>query len=224
MNDYVDIDLKRMLEHSFVITIDDEQLAVFNQRFIKAGLDQPLPKPFRGAQFRNGSYKESGFIKTKHIINCTISHLMVVSLAKVLDWPYVCIFEEDAHPSLDAKAQLQKTLSIVPSSCLCLRLGYRIVEDSLADYSDNFVSNAKAWGSHAQIVFKRYYDGMLKKLEAHPIADGPALNIDKDILLSKKCIFAQKNTFPDRSMHNGKPTARYAEMYSTEERFDFQNG
>ena len=220
----MDIDLKGMLQHSFVITINDEQLAVFNQRFIKAGLDSPLPRPFRGAQFKNGVYRQSGFIKTKHIINCTISHYMIVSLAKALDWPYVCIFEEDALPSFDAKDLLQKTLSVVPSSCLCLRLGYRIVEDSLVGYSSNFISNAKAWGAHAQIVFKIYYDDMLKKFEEHPIADGTALNIDKDILLSRKCIFAQKNTFPDRSMHNGKPTTRYVEMYSTEERFDFQNG
>ena len=85
---------------------------------------------------------------------------------------------------------LQKTLSVVPSSCLCLRLGYIIVENSAAIYSNEFVSNANAWGSHAQIVFKHYYDEILQKLEEHPIADDTALNINENILLSKKCIFA----------------------------------
>lgn len=112
-------------------------------------MDSPLPKPFRGAQFKNGSYRTSGFIKSKNMINCTISHFAVVSMAKSLGWPYVCVFEEDALPSLDAKEQLEKILNVVPASCLCLRLGYRIVEDSLARYSENFISNAKAWGSHA---------------------------------------------------------------------------
>ncbi len=146
---------------------------------------------------------------------------MIVSLAKAFDWPYVCIFEEDALPSFDAKDLLQKTLSIVPSSCLCLRLGYRIVEDSLAVYSNGFVSNAKAWGSHAQIVFNHYYDGILQKLEENPVADVSALNMNENILLSKKCIFAQKNIFPSRSMHKGKPNIEYTKMYSGEERFNF---
>lgn len=217
----MDIDLKRMLQHSFVITINDEQLAAFNQRFIKAGLDSPLPRPFRGAQFKNGVYRQAGFIKTNHIINCTISHHIIVSLAKAFDWPYVCIFEEDALPSSDAKDLLQKTLSVVPSSCLCLRLGYMIVENSAAVYSNEFVSNANAWGSHAQIVFKHYYDEILQKLEEHPIADATALNINENILLSKKCIFAQKNVFPSSSLHNDDSNIKYAKMYSSEERFNF---
>lgn len=217
------IDLQSLLEHSFVISVNQKQLQTFNERFKAAKLDCPLPKLFRGFQLKNGIHRQSGFIKTNNVINCTLSHMAIVTAAAALGWPYVCIFEEDALPASDAKEQLEQILKVVPDNCKCLRLGYRIVDDKNIARSSRFISNVTAWGSQAQIVFSSYYDEMLKNLEYLPVADITALN-NKNVLLADPCLFVQKHISPETSIHNGKPNRRYAIAYRNDSRFDFENG
>lgn len=99
--------INELLTYSFVITINDLQHDIFNQRFHIANLDNPLPKKFKGIQLKNDIYKDAGFIKTNNIINCTLSHMSIISMAKTLNFPFVCIFEEDATPSIDAKKRIR---------------------------------------------------------------------------------------------------------------------
>jgi hypothetical protein len=80
--------------------------------------------------------------------------MSIISMAKTLNFPFVCIFEEDAYPSINAKNELDIILKHIPTDCDCLRIGYRIVEQSDDSILNPHFLKAKAYGSHAQIIFK----------------------------------------------------------------------
>lgn len=213
--------LKDMLQYSFVISINDKQYDIFKQRFEQAGLNDPLPRLVKGAQYRNDIYKNAGFIKTSNIINCTISHDAIVRMAQTLDWPFVCVFEDDALPSIDAKQELERILQNIPDECDCLRLGYMTVKVG-KQYDEIFSTFNHLWGSHAQIIFKKYYDDYFKYMYKYPVADEDPLHGGKDnlMLMTNKCLFIQNNNFTDNALHKDRPNKRSAKQIKHENRFN----
>jgi len=150
------IAVKDLLEHSFVISVDKNRYGVFCDRFSKYGLNDPLPRLFEGFKLKNGIHKEQGFIKTKNLCNCFFTHIALIKMAQCLDMDYICIFEDDALPCKDITEKLQMHLDSLPTDVDMLKFGYLGILN-VNKKIDKMFSIAKTLGSHAYIVFKRFY-------------------------------------------------------------------
>ena len=180
-----------MLDNSFVITIDDKRYQNFCKRFEFVGLNNPLPKKFIGFQIQNGVYRESGFIKTKNICNCWFSHIAIVSMANALGWDFVCIFEDDTLPANDVASRLDEILSDVPDDADIIKFGHLGVFDDkpITEY-DKIFDIRETRGSHAYVIFKRFYDKFIEITKRDILIDHTPMN-DKtsNILTTKDLLF-----------------------------------
>jgi hypothetical protein len=122
------ITLQELLNHSFVITINDERFDNFCKVFQEHGLN-PLPKRFNGFTLPNDIYKDIGLIKTSNHCNCSFSHAAIIKTAESLDWPFVCIFEDDAYPHKDIIIKFQNVLNDIPNAIDMIKLGYTIIRN-----------------------------------------------------------------------------------------------
>jgi hypothetical protein len=106
-----------------------------------------------------------------------------------LDWPYVCIFEDDAYPIENINNELDYYLREIPSSCACLILGNsRILNAS--DFNDRLFNHVSSYGSQSYIVFQEYYDKYVRFLDNSKYAD--AFATTKDGILPKSAFFMTK--------------------------------
>ena len=126
----MDISLDSLFEHSFVISVSDERLSAFKRRFLEEGL--PIPRVFTGFQYRNGVYRSAGIVKTRDTSNVRLSNLAIAKAAEALDWPFVCIFEDDARPGGGAGQKLQSALQELPEDIDMLKLGWLCKRDVVA--------------------------------------------------------------------------------------------
>ena len=201
------IEVADMLQNSFVISVNEQRRAQFCQAFNSYNLS-PLPKLFNGFTIPNGIYKDSGIIKTSNVCNCLISHVAIVKMAQSLNWPFVCIFEDDAWPCKNIADKLGKVLSHLPDQIDLLKFGHFGSLKDVQQYDENF-SIIQTYGSHAYIVFKHYYDRYvdLSKKDLH--IDRLAMNSSKGylVLSTNEMLFAQndfrlKDTIHDNSMYH----------------------
>ena len=82
------IDINNLLENSFYITIDNRKAVVIDE-FFKQNNMLPIPHRFYG--FKNPDIKSGPY-------KCMMSHAALIKLAKSLNLPFICIFEDDAYP------------------------------------------------------------------------------------------------------------------------------
>jgi GR25 family glycosyltransferase involved in LPS biosynthesis len=189
------ITLQELLDHSFVITINDERFDNFCKVFQEHGLNS-LPKRFNGFMLPNNIYKDIGLIKTSNICNCSFSHAAIIKTVEALDWSFVCIFEDDAYPHKDIINKLQNILSNIPDDVDMIKLGYLIIKNKNdLNILNNklFYSNAKTTGSHAYIIFKKYYSIYQKIFNKNATADLLLMNSKNNILTVKDNLFVQYN-------------------------------
>ena len=69
-------------------------------------------------------YKSAGIVKTSNAANVRLSNLAVVKMAEALDWPFVCIFEDDALPCIGARTKLEDSLKDLPADIDMLKIGW----------------------------------------------------------------------------------------------------
>lgn len=189
------ISLNELLIHSFVITINDERFNNFCKVFQEHNLN-PLPKRFNGFTLPNDIYKNIGLIKTSNVCNCSFSHTSIIKTAEALDWPFVCIFEDDAYPHKDIVNKLYMLLNNIPDNVDMIKLGYTKIKnlnDLTVSNNKIFYSDAKTWGAHAYIIFKQYYSIYQKIFNKDPVADLSLMNSTYNILTSKDNLFIQYN-------------------------------
>lgn len=160
-----------LLKHSFVITIDKERYSLFKRIFKAHGMGKPCPKKFQGVTIWYNSPQ----------YNCSLSHAAAIEKAKKLDWPYVCIFEDDAYPVTGIKDELEKYLSDIPDDCAVLVLGSIFCHSSLGLQGD-FLKGIRTYGGHSYILFRDYYDKYLELLKKFPEGDGPLYKNDDSII------------------------------------------
>jgi hypothetical protein len=185
------LDLKDVLKHSFVITIDEKRFNDFKAIF-KCQKLSPLPKRFEGTTdwWNSPQY------------NCYLSHKKAILEAKRRKWPYVCIFEDDAYPCVDVRREMEKVLENVPDECGALALGY-IAILGMSGLDNGFMTGFRGYGSHAYIVFKDAYDKYIETLDNHPEGDGVFYSAPKDNLLGTERMFGSaKNLFIQFSKGN----------------------
>ena len=178
-----DITAKDLLQHSFVINIDEERLKWFKKVFKFHGLE-PLPRKFPGVTLWYNSPQ----------YNCYLAHKNAILKAKKLKWPYVCIFEDDTYPCNGAMNEIDKYLKLLPEECQVLSLG-TIMAWGGKNYDDNFCNSFQSYGAHAYVVFKDAYDKYVELLDKFPEGDG-ALYAPKNDIFPKDAFFIpKKNLF-----------------------------
>lgn len=164
-----------ILKHSFVISIDKNRYSIFYQRLNDAQLN-PLPKLYEGFQIKNGIYKEMGFIKTKNICNCFLSHIALVKMAKILNLPFITIFEDDALPSKNNVIdKIQQCLNEIPNDCDMIKLGYITIKNKqILKYKN--ICIADTLGSHAYVIFNTMYDKYVELANINMTIDLTSMN------------------------------------------------
>ena len=108
----MNITVDNLMEHAFVISIDEDRLVQFYSLFAAHGFNK-LPKYLHG--FCNNG-------KTG-VENCYLSHRSAIQRAKDMNWPFVCVFEDDAYPRLGVLKHLKTQLNNIPSMTGVLILG-----------------------------------------------------------------------------------------------------
>ena len=164
------LDLKDVLKHSFVITIDDKRFNDFKTVFKHHKLS-PMPKRFEGTTdwWNSPQY------------NCYLSHKKAILEAKKRKWPYVCIFEDDAYPINGIVGELEHYLSEIPDDCAVLMLGNIFWHGCLGEQGE-FLKGARIYGGHSYILFRDWYDKYLELLEKFPEGDGPLYKTDNSLI------------------------------------------
>lgn len=206
---------EEILHNSFVVTIDGERVALFNSWFASQGLAVPkaftgyeLPEMFLKQQFQCfRRFPAAQDFKRMAAICNNASHWAIVQHAKFMDLPFVTIFEDDAKPVDGLQEKLDLLCSDIPEETDVLRLGYtsmfkrhtaRPLIDNAIPHSDNLiVSNLS--GSHAYIVFRKYYDRFIIDNKLQPRCDLIKINPSKNkiVFALKESLFNQVN-LPDR--------------------------
>ncbi len=208
-----------ILKNSLVVTIDDERLQAFNQRFLDQGL--PVPKKFIGYEIEEKfllqhfqilrHLKNQGHLKIlkqelkmiKYLCN-NASQWSVVQLAKNTDMPFVTIFEDDAMPVQNLRERMDELCSDLPDEIDVLRLGYcpqfkrtpprKPIIDSAIPHSDNLIVKNLS-GAQAYIIFRRFYDRFIAENKNQPRTDYNKINpaLGKNVFALKEPLFSQVN-------------------------------
>lgn len=188
------ISIDQLLKQSFVISINENRYQTFCNRFNAYNLNTPLPKLFKGFTIPNGVHKECGFFKTNNLCNCFFSHIAIIKTAQCLAQPFVCIFEDDAYPCIGCRDRLQAILNVLPDDIDLLKLGH------LGSLKDKHTINddlevVQTYGSHAYIVFKKYYDKYIKLSNKDLHIDRSSMNKhDNDkVYATSKVLFIQND-------------------------------
>lgn len=196
------IPIDQVLKQSFVISINENRYQTFCNRFNAYDLNTPLPKLFKGFTIPNGIYKECGFFKTNNLCNCFFSHIAIVKMAQSLDWPFVCIFEDDAYPCINCRNKFQLVLNKLPNDIDLLKIGHL---GNLKDKQaiDSMFEVLCTYGSHAYIVFKQYYQQYVDLSNKDLHIDRLSMNNkNRLILATKDILFMQNDTSMDDTLHN----------------------
>ena len=200
----MEIAVEDLLKHSFVITINKDRHALFKRIFKAHGL-LPCPKKFNGVTLHYNSPQ----------YNCSLSHKAAIEKAKKLDWPYVCIFEDDAYPIYGIKSQLEHYLPQIPDDCAVLVLGSIYCLATMGKQGE-FVKGIRNFGGQAYVVFKHCYDQYLALLKKFPEGDGPLYRTDPNLIPQGQFYACGKNLFiqycPNKSMNNNDGYILYYDM------------
>ena len=179
------IDINNLLENSFYITINNRKAVVIDE-FFKQNNMLPIPHRFYG--FKNPDIKSGPY-------KCMMSHAALIKLAKSLNLPFICIFEDDAYPCNNIYDKLKLFLSDIPNDAKLLILGWSKLFKQQIKYND-YINNLTGdnYGSHAYIIFNNGYDDFLKTYDKNPLIPADIFlnnftNTGKYIL--NECLFIQ---------------------------------
>lgn len=67
------------------------------------------------------------------------SHLMIVSMAKTMQLPFVCIFEDDAVGCINCKNKLEQVLNNIPEDTDVLMLGNLFTQGIIANIDKRLI-------------------------------------------------------------------------------------
>ena len=222
---------ENILKNSFVVTIDSKRYDAFKNEFLSAGFpEELLPKKYIGYEITDEyvtnefkpifdlqfskvrGYLEQELRKFYRIFN-NASHFGIVQHAKLNDLPFVTIFEDDAVPVKNCIEKLNAYCSYIPNDTDVLRLGYTIPHKKLlkGEYippkqDENGFIQSRFFGSHAYIVFKKFYQEFLEGNKYQPHCDIDRINPtpNKVVYLLKEPLFVQYNLLDRPVIHSYK--------------------
>ena len=227
----MNLSFEEIMKKSFVVSIDNERLNVFKQRLLENGFSEEiLPKHFIGYEISDkyltdnfkelanlrhsnihGLFEES--LKLIHSLCNNASQFAIVQYAMLLDWPYVTIFEDDAVPEDNCIEKLNEWCTNIPDDTDVLRIGYLVDTYKIKEKNyippeivyDHFIVQ-KFSGSHAYIVFKKYYKRFLESNKNEPRCDYSKINptANKIVYALKESLFKQENILERPVIHSWK--------------------
>lgn len=207
------ITLSELFEHSIIIYCYDEQLRYclnhFQKVFGKKLADKILY--IRGFQYYNSQCLNAFADKAR---NCTVSHAMAIKIAKQLNWPFACIFEEDAwfNDQMYSLQQFEDALSNIPDNTNLAILGllpncngakttYNKINDFYSQIHCSYRICADYYGSHAYLVIgKKGFEHRYKLLQQTGIADNMSFSSEENGCYSTTMFFEQNNS--DKNLPN----------------------
>ena len=205
------IDINDLLKNSFVISIDNSRIELMNKIFLRHLLK--CPKVFNGFSNKSSQnlfakYNVEKRIQKAGAYNCSLSHAAVIKMAKCLQLPFVCIFEDDAYPCNDIMQQFKIYLSNIPDDAQCIILGWSRKPNKTINYNaffDKVIGDIN--GSHSYIIMASGYDNYLQTYvkDQYIPADCilPIMTQHKYTYCSKKCMFIQINLKKSMNNHLG---------------------
>lgn len=235
--------LKELFNHSLVITCNKRRKILLNATFHMMGLPRPMafsavtPSVFNGealnypnGELLNAMQEEYGFDITtlwndigRKVVKkcCTMSHLLATYYAKVNNWPFVLIFEDDAWPSSNVKddciAIMDEVQRLQDSGNVLnfLRIGYNAPERYLSS-KVALVRYVPGAGAHAYIVFNKFYDKYIKRtLNKFGVSDYIVDASGLGTYMTNKSVFIQfnSNLYNDKTYKNISSTLKDSEVY-----------
>lgn len=119
---------------------------------------------------------------------------------------FICIFEDDAIPCINCKQLLTKQLQHVPDDVDLLKLGHLGNVKSPIEFNDYFEVPVLSFGSHAYIVFKRYYSKFIENIYKDMHIDRLAMNAKSGskIYQTIDMTFTQYNEVGEKTIHDNK--------------------
>ena len=141
---------------------------------------------------RFGINKPNRFDAIKHeigIVGCVKSHIKCIELAKEMNYPFICIFEDDVvfRNIAECQEMINKYIDIDYD---VLYIGCRVLNNKYEFITDELIKIDSAYTTHAYIVKSHYYDTILKNFyegmnlkikagkEAHDKRQSEEYNID----------------------------------------------
>lgn len=187
-----------IISQSYCISIDSKRMENLNKVFTR--VFRCVPKLVRG--FTSSCFSP--------IMRCALSHQTIVRMAKAMNLPYVCIFEDDAYPRDDAPLLIDRFMRSIPEDAKIIVLGYNKVNRCIVKNSEvNIVTPSvgidfSVWGSHAYIIFSSAYDEYLDIFENDPelSSDGYFSRI-VPTYVAKTNIFIQRCDSKSMNGHSG---------------------
>ena len=224
------LSFEEIMKGSFVVTIDNERFNVFQKVFSENNIPLKLfPKRLIGYEISDNYLIDSfkiisdlqfseirGLLEKNlnliHAICNNASHFAIVQYAMLFNLPFVTIFEDDAVPVKDCIEKLNDYCSNVPDDTDILRLGYLQTDEI---YERNYVPPKiinehfivqRFPGSHAYIVFKKFFKRFLEINKYEPRCDYSKINptSDKVVYALKESLFKQRNILNRPVIHSWK--------------------
>ena len=195
LKDRTQLKLENVIENSFVISINSKRLKFFYDNW-KINLPG-LPKHFEGLQLAknkqfNENVKCSNIIKTH--ISCMSTQLMIITMAKALQLPFVCIFEDDAIGCINIKIKFEDLLSNIPKDADIILFGNSKTFDVTTIF-DKYITSNKSYGAHSYIVFQKNYDYFINKM-----SENTAIGLceyGRKVFIAKDILFCQYSIDPN---------------------------
>lgn len=206
------IGVDQLMKNSFVISIDKAKYDAFAESFRQAGFET-VPRLIDGFKVNTDGNcpvdKHYKLPPLKYpILGNSFTHAAIVKYGKTFGLDFVCIFEDDAFPCNSAAQKLGRYLTDIPDSCNVLKLGYNMIygSDRANAVGSKYIAGLRTWGSHAYVVFRKYYDQYMRIFEKHIVCDDAVFNEGGDTLLIGENIFIQRslsgNTKPINRLNN----------------------
>lgn len=183
--------VESLLKHSFCISISNERYAFFQKIFKANNLDH-IPPALNGLQLALNSQlnKQTNFdtILKKHL-SIMFTHYMAVSSAKALNYPYVCIFEDDAFPCIGIKEKFQHACDMLPDDADIMILGNMMLFGIKKQVNEEFIIPEKTYGLQSYVVMQKNYDNFLRCIMKDTTTGLTAYG--KNVYLVEKQLFIQ---------------------------------
>jgi hypothetical protein len=168
------ITLDEFLDHSFCVSMQQADYELFAETFRSAlGVDK-APRRVRGLALEDDFYPGLGTYAVsryqRHCRDVSLTHLAMIQAARVLDWPYIFIFEDSGRFERYFADGFKKSLENIPDDVGIIRYGCKRrppepdVKDSFYTrcsgqqyYTDEICVNGLT-GSKGYCVFQKAYD------------------------------------------------------------------
>jgi len=220
-----------MFCHALSISCNNRRRLLQNAAFMYAGIPQPMT--FRAVTPAHpqdpDSYgplllemqKEYGFdvrtlwsgVGVKAVKKCcTLSHMLAAYFAKANGWPYALVFEDDAWPMLGAAETYNAVLEAGGAGAGFVKCGFNGRLDG-PEADVKVVPYRNTAGSHAYVIFQKFYDGFIKRaLAEFAPADYVVTDEVQDAFTLNRPAFIQFNSslYSDQAVNISSKTSGQA--------------